>query len=60
LGLLTAQNISEIFFIYDSSKLEKDRYFPFASINFVGNLITDSKASEQLISTYRALRMKVL
>ena len=54
------QNAHETYFLCDSSKLEKDRYFPFASINFVENLITDSQASEQLISTYKALGMKVL
>jgi DeoR family transcriptional regulator, fructose operon transcriptional repressor len=55
-----AQNACQTFFLCDSSKLEKDRYFPFASINFVENLITDSKASEQIISKYRTLGMKVL
>ncbi len=55
-----AQNANETFFLCDSSKLEKDRYFPFASINFVENLITDSKVSEQLLSAYKALGMKVL
>ncbi len=54
------QNARETFFLCDSSKLEKDRYFPFASINFVENLITDSQASEQLISMYEALGIKIL
>lgn len=54
------QNTRKTFFLCDSSKLEKDRYFPFASINFVKNLITDSKASEQLISSYNALGIEVL
>jgi DeoR family transcriptional regulator, fructose operon transcriptional repressor len=54
------QNTRKTFFLCDSSKLEKDRYFPFASINFVKNLITDSKASEQLISSYNALGIDVL
>jgi DeoR family fructose operon transcriptional repressor len=39
------QNARETFFLCDSSKLEKDRYFPFASINFAKNLIIDSQAS---------------
>jgi DeoR family transcriptional regulator, fructose operon transcriptional repressor len=55
-----AQNTHKTFFLCDSSKLEKDRYFPFASINFVENLITDSKASQQLISAYKALGLKIL
>lgn len=48
-----AQNARETFFLCDSSKLEKDRYFPFAFIDFVKNLITDSKVSEDLVSEYR-------
>jgi DeoR family transcriptional regulator, fructose operon transcriptional repressor len=55
-----SQNARETFFLCDSSKLEKDRYFPFASINFVENLITDSQASEQLISAYKSLGLSVL
>jgi DeoR family fructose operon transcriptional repressor len=54
------QNARETFFLCDSSKLEKDRYFPFASISFVENLITDSQASEQLISAYKSLGLSVL
>lgn len=54
------QNARETFFLCDSSKLEKDRYFPFASINFVKNLIIDSQVSEQLISMYKALEINIL
>jgi DeoR family transcriptional regulator, fructose operon transcriptional repressor len=54
------QNAREAFFLCDSSKLEKDRYFPFASINFVKNLIIDSQVSEQLISMYKALEINIL
>jgi DeoR family transcriptional regulator, fructose operon transcriptional repressor len=54
------QNARETFFLCDSSKLEKDRYFPFASINFVKNLIIDSQVSEQLISMYKALGINIL
>lgn len=48
------QNARETFFLCDSGKLEKDRYFPFAGIDLVNNLITDSKVSEDLIKSYRA------
>ena len=47
-----AQNARETFFLCDSSKLENDRYFPFAGIDFVQHLITDSKVSEGLLSNY--------
>jgi DeoR family transcriptional regulator, fructose operon transcriptional repressor len=55
-----SQNTRETFFLCDSSKLEKDRYFPFASINFVENLITDSQASEQLITAYKSSGLNIL
>jgi DeoR family fructose operon transcriptional repressor len=58
--MVITQNARETFFLCDSSKLEKDRYFPFASISFVENLITDSQASEQLISAYKSLGLSVL
>ena len=48
-----AQNARETFFLCDSSKLEKDRYFPFAPLDFVQHLITDSKVSEGLLRNYR-------
>ena len=47
-----AQNTHETFFLCDSSKLEKDRYFPFASIDFVRHLITDSRVPVDLIKNY--------
>ena len=49
-----SQNARETFFLCDSSKLERDRYFPFAGIDFVKYLITDSRATEELIENYRA------
>jgi len=53
------QNTREAFFLCDSSKLEKDRYFPFASTDFVQYLITDSKVSENLIESYRAFGINI-
>jgi DeoR family transcriptional regulator, fructose operon transcriptional repressor len=58
--LALAQNAREVFFLCDSSKLEKDRYFPFAPINFVENLITDSLVSEETLRQYEAVGMRVL
>ncbi len=54
-----SQNAHETFFLCDSSKLEKNRYFPFASIDFVRNLITDSRASEDLIGRYKKLGVNI-
>jgi DeoR family transcriptional regulator, fructose operon transcriptional repressor len=54
------QNARETFFLCDSTKLEKDRYFPFAPIEFVQNLITDSLVLDSLIEQYRAIGIRVL
>lgn len=54
-----AQNARETFFLCDSSKLEKDRYFPFAPIDFVQNLITDSKASEHILEAYKTVGINI-
>jgi DeoR family transcriptional regulator, fructose operon transcriptional repressor len=53
------QNARESFFLCDSSKLEKDRYLPFAPIAFVQNLITDSLISKALLKQYQAAGIKV-
>jgi DeoR family transcriptional regulator, fructose operon transcriptional repressor len=53
------QNARETFFLCDSSKLEKDRYFPFAPIDFVKNLIIDLKGFRDLISTYKANGIRI-
>lgn len=58
--LALAQNAREVFFLCDSSKLEKDRYFPFATIDFVENLITDSLISEETLIQYEAVGIRVL
>jgi DeoR family transcriptional regulator, fructose operon transcriptional repressor len=54
-----AQNARETYFLCDSSKLEKDRYLPFAPINFVQNLITDSLAPKTLMKQYQASGVRV-
>jgi DeoR family transcriptional regulator, fructose operon transcriptional repressor len=58
--LALAKNARETFFLCDSSKLGKDRYFPFAPIDFVKNLITDSLVSEEILREYEAAGVKVL
>lgn len=54
-----SQNARETFFLCDSSKLEKDRYFPFAPLDFVQHLITDSKVSEGLLRNYRNVGVNI-
>jgi DeoR family transcriptional regulator, fructose operon transcriptional repressor len=57
--IVISQNSLETFFLCDSSKLEKDRYFPFASIDFVKNLITDSIASEEILEQYKLIGVNI-
>jgi DeoR family transcriptional regulator, fructose operon transcriptional repressor len=54
------QNARETFFLCDSGKLEKDRYFPFAPVNFVQNLITDADVSKQIVKQYQAAGVRIL
>jgi len=54
-----SQNARETFFLCDSSKLERDRYFPFAPIDFVQNLITDSKASQSVLEAYKKVGINI-
>jgi DeoR family fructose operon transcriptional repressor len=54
------QNARETFFLCDSSKLECNRYFPFAPIDFVQNLITDSKTSESVLEAYKISGVNIL
>ena len=58
--LALAQNAREVYFLCDSSKIEKDRYFPFAPLNFVKNLITDSLISGEILRQYEAVGVRVL
>jgi DeoR family transcriptional regulator, fructose operon transcriptional repressor len=54
------QNTREAFFLCDSSKLEKDRYLPFANIDSVKNIITDSQVSEELLRQYQAVGVNMI
>lgn len=54
------QNARESYFLCDSTKLEKDRYFPFAPINFVQNLITDDQISDEILTAYKAAGIRIL
>ena len=57
--LALAKNAQKTYFLCDSSKLEQDRYLPFAPISLVQNLITDSNAPAVLVAQYKAAGVKV-
>jgi DeoR family transcriptional regulator, fructose operon transcriptional repressor len=53
-------NAKESFFLCDSSKLERDRYFPFAGISSVKNLILDSQTPSELAEQYQSAGINVI
>lgn len=59
-ALCMSKFAKEVYFLCDSSKLEKERYFPFAEIGFVKNLITDNQADTNIIEKYLSIDIKVL
>ncbi|OYU64715.1 MAG: DeoR family transcriptional regulator [Bacteroidetes bacterium B1(2017)] len=50
--LAMANNSKATYFLCDSSKFEKDKYLPFARIDFVKNIITDSKVKDEISNQY--------
>jgi DeoR family fructose operon transcriptional repressor len=50
--LAMANNAKVIYFLCDSSKFEKDKYLSFARIDFVKNIITDSKVKDEISNQY--------
>lgn len=54
-----AQHARVCYFLCDSSKLEQDRYLPFAPIGFVRHLITDAGAPAELLARYERAGVRV-
>jgi len=50
--LAMANNAKATYFLSDSSKFEKDKYLRFAKIDFVKNIITDSKIETDVMNKY--------
>lgn len=55
-----AERSKEIFFLCDSSKIEKDSFFRFASVDLVQNLVTDSFADEDVKNAYIRKGIRVI
>ena len=49
-----ANNAKETYFLCDSSKFETEKYFRFADISFVKNIVTDSKVHLSLKESYKS------
>lgn len=54
------ENARVAYFLCDSSKLEQDRYLPFAPLSFVKHLITDSSVAEEIVCAYEARGIVVM
>ncbi len=54
-----AERAREVFLICDSSKLEKDSYFPFMSLAQIKGIVTDSGVDKSLIKTYAKHGIKI-
>lgn len=50
--LSMANNAKATYFLCDSSKFEKDKYLPFTKIDFVKNIITNSKIEPEVLNKY--------
>ena len=45
-------NAKATYFLCDSTKFEKDKYLPFAGIDFVKNIISDSQIKAEILNEY--------
>lgn len=60
ISTVLAKYAQETFLLCDSSKFEKDKYFPFASINMADYLITDKEADLVLLEKYESCGIKII
>ena len=58
--LALANNAKATYFLCDSSKFEKDKYLPFAKIDFVKNIISDSKIRAEILNQYSNVGVNLL
>jgi DeoR family transcriptional regulator, fructose operon transcriptional repressor len=52
-------NAKETILLCDSSKLENDKYFPFAPLSMVDTLVTDYDVTDEVLELYRKKGLKV-
>lgn len=60
ISLAVAGAASYVYLLCDASKLEQDKYFQFAPISLINTLITDARASAELLAQYREAGLAVL
>jgi DeoR family fructose operon transcriptional repressor len=60
ISLAVAGAARHVYVLCDASKLEQDQYFQFAPLSLVNTLITDTRASPDLLAQYREAGVLVL
>ena len=53
IALALAKQAAHVYLLCDASKLERDSYLQFAPLTLINTLITDARANESLLSSYR-------
>lgn len=60
ISLAVAETARHVYLLCDASKLEQDKYFQFAPLSLIGTLITDARASPEVLAQYREAGLSVL
>ena len=60
ISVAVAGAASHVYLLCDASKLEQDKYFQFAPLSLINTLITDARASADLLAQYREAGLVVL
>ncbi|QIL78289.1 MULTISPECIES: DeoR/GlpR family DNA-binding transcription regulator [Hymenobacter] len=60
ISLAVAGAASHVYLLCDASKLEQDKYFQFAPLSLLDTLITDARASADLLAQYRKAGLSIL
>ena len=50
----------EVFLLCDSSKLENDSYFTYSSLSLINKLITDKKADNEIVKSYKNNNINII
>jgi DeoR family transcriptional regulator, fructose operon transcriptional repressor len=60
ISLSMMEHARHVYLLCDSSKLEIDKYLNFGSLSLVHTMITDDKASQELLAKYRKTGLEVI
>lgn len=60
ISLAVGEAARQVYLLCDASKLEQDKYLQFAPLSFIDTLVTDARASSELLAQYREAGLTVL